>query len=299
MKTQATSIRSQRLAAVVLIAALIGGGAIFAPHALAGSSAEGDVDLAACSELSVSVASERPRLNAGITYSGDDPYDPAAGGLPELSVNVASERPRLNAGITYSGDDPYDPAAGGLPVLSVNVASERPRLNAGITYSGDDPYDPAAGGRPELSVIALAADDGYDLAVGVQASLVDVAWRGTSSSADLAANPELIIARRYVGGAALETNRLAANPELIAARNYSAARFERITAASAARWAAMDQFYADQQAERYERAAAASSARWAAMANAYLGGLVVCRPADDSRLAFNPELKYIPAVEAC
>jgi hypothetical protein len=87
---------------------------------------------------------------AGYTYSGDDAYDPAAGGTPERSVSSATPDPRLSvftAAASYSGDDDYDPAAGGKPGLS-----------AAATFSGDDDYDIAAGGTPELSLPALFRD---------------------------------------------------------------------------------------------------------------------------------------------
>ena len=64
----------------------------------------------------------------GVSFSGDDDYDPAAGGQPLLTRTVAS---------SYSGDDAYDPAAGGQALLVRTFAS---------SYSGDDAYDPAAGG---------------------------------------------------------------------------------------------------------------------------------------------------------
>lgn len=92
------------------------------------------------------------------SYSGDDAYDPAAGGRPDLSVIVTSGRSAPGAGISYSGDDAYDPAAGGRPELSVILAARRSRLSTGLSYSGDDAYDPAAGGTPELSVVGLSAE---------------------------------------------------------------------------------------------------------------------------------------------
>ena len=71
--------------------------------------------------------------STSMTYSGDDAYDPAAGGTPERSV--------LSIAGSYSGDDAYDPAAGGTPERSVVIIAGG--------YSGDDAYDPAAGGHPE------------------------------------------------------------------------------------------------------------------------------------------------------
>lgn len=66
-----------------------------------------------------------------ISYSGDDDYDPAAGGQPLFVPTHAS---------SYSGDDAYDPAAERHAKLIRALAS---------SYSGDDAYDPAAGGLYE------------------------------------------------------------------------------------------------------------------------------------------------------
>jgi hypothetical protein len=88
------------------------------------------------------------------SYSGDDAYDPAAGGRPVLSVSTASEPRAPSRALSYSGDDAYDPAAGSRPAILAIAASE----SSGLSYSGDDAYDAAAGGRPELSVLALAAE---------------------------------------------------------------------------------------------------------------------------------------------
>lgn len=97
------------------------------------------------------------------SYSGDDEYDPAAGGLPAVSTFAVVG--------SYSGDDKYDPAAGGLPAVSTFAAV------AG-NYSGDDEYDPAAGGLPAVFAAAdcdldafsvaggFSGDDEYDPAAG-------------------------------------------------------------------------------------------------------------------------------------
>jgi hypothetical protein len=102
---------------------------------------------------SVLTASRAARLS-GLTFSGDDLYDPAAGANPARSVTFAAR--------TQSGDDAYDLAAGGLPALFVRSAS--PNL------SGDDLYDPAAGARLARSVFGTArtysGDDAYDPAAG-------------------------------------------------------------------------------------------------------------------------------------
>ena len=100
-------------------------------------------------------------------WSGDDAYDPAAGGTPELSVSAAVARSNfgssaLSAVGSYSGDDAYDPAAGGTPELSVSAVLARSNfgaseLSAVGSLSGDDAYDPAAGGTPEQSLFALVA----------------------------------------------------------------------------------------------------------------------------------------------
>jgi len=82
------------------------------------------------------------------SYSGDDAYDPAAGGLgsEQQSPDFTNEKPDLKSG-GYSGDDAYDPAAGGLSFEQKPPAgpSEQPVRKSG-GYSGDDAYDPAAGG---------------------------------------------------------------------------------------------------------------------------------------------------------
>ena len=106
----------------------------------------------------------------GATYSGDDNYDPAAGGIPELSVVVVAG--------SFSGDDAYDPAAGGEPELSVVAVPSQLASAAASSLSGDDAYDPAAGAYLELSAVAVpkqfasaaissfSGDDAYDPAAG-------------------------------------------------------------------------------------------------------------------------------------
>jgi hypothetical protein len=59
---------------------------------------------------------------------------------------------------TYSGDDDYDPAAGGTPELSTVALPERSTRAVAVSYSGDDDYDPAAGGTPELSLLSFVQD---------------------------------------------------------------------------------------------------------------------------------------------
>lgn len=82
------------------------------------------------------------------SYSGDDAYDPAAGGLSpgQKSSDLVKEQPVRKSG-GYSGDDAYDPAAGGLSFEQEppTRAPELPVRKSG-GYSGDDAYDPAAGG---------------------------------------------------------------------------------------------------------------------------------------------------------
>lgn len=106
----------------------------------------------------------------GSSYSGDDAYDPAAGGFPELYSGAA---------FSFSGDDAYDLAAGGFP--------ERGALIFAAGFGGDDAYDPAAGGLEAVSLFSVAealagpvfcdpseladlgrfsGDDAYDLAAG-------------------------------------------------------------------------------------------------------------------------------------
>ena len=115
--------------------------------------------------LLLALLTAAPLSVAAGSYSGDDAYDPAAGGLPGLSVAAATS--------SFSGDDAYDPAAGSHPWLFVGASI--------ASYSGDDAYDPAAGGLSALAgniievascpVLSLAevgrysGDDAYDPAV--------------------------------------------------------------------------------------------------------------------------------------
>ena len=97
-----------------------------------------------------------------VSYSGDDAYDPAAGGLSaSFSFADASDQSGTAFGGGYSGDDAYDPAAGGLfASFSFADASDDCDDASGIalvgSFSGDDAYDPAAGGIPNSSLMALA-----------------------------------------------------------------------------------------------------------------------------------------------
>ena len=79
----------------------------------------------------------------GNSYSGDDAYDPAAGGFPELYINGS---------VSLSGDDAYDLAAGALP--------ERGALLFAAGFGGDDAYDPAAGGLAAVSLFSMAESRG-------------------------------------------------------------------------------------------------------------------------------------------
>lgn len=82
------------------------------------------------------------------SYSGDDAYDPAAGGLNlgQRPSDIVKGQPVRKSG-GYSGDDAYDTAAGGLSLKQKQPVTdmEKDFFNKG-SYSGDDPYDPAAGG---------------------------------------------------------------------------------------------------------------------------------------------------------
>ncbi len=103
------------------------------------------------------------------SYSGDDAYDPAAGGTPELSVASLPHRIIEEGAVTFSGDDAYDPAAGGTPELSVASLPHRIIAGGAVTLSGDDTYDPAAGGTPEFSVAGFVWSSGARLACGLPA----------------------------------------------------------------------------------------------------------------------------------
>jgi hypothetical protein len=90
-------------------------------------------------------------------YSGDDPYDPAAGGQPEKSLSTSLQRSTSTAASTHSGDDAYDPAAGGQPEMSLATRVQPSTPMTANTYSGDDAYDPAAGGTPFIDDPAFSA----------------------------------------------------------------------------------------------------------------------------------------------
>jgi hypothetical protein len=101
--------------------------------------------------------------SSAASLSGDDAYDPAAGGLQALYFAEASA--------SYSGDDAYDPAASDLHGLAASgvvtrytddTACDPAALAFAGDYSGDDAYDPAAGGLlPDGAPLALAcAPDG-------------------------------------------------------------------------------------------------------------------------------------------
>lgn len=102
-------------------------------------------------------------------YSGDDAYDPAAGGEPEKSLITRLQGSTSSAASTYSGDDAYDPAAGGQPETSLIAANQRSTPIAASSYSGEDAYDPAAGGTPELRAATLSAADASSVDCGLSA----------------------------------------------------------------------------------------------------------------------------------
>ena len=97
------------------------------------------------------------------SYSGDDAYDPAAGGTPELSVAAAPQRNVRSGATTWSGDDAYDPAASGLPAPLLTALAQRTIAGNAATFSGDDAYDLAAGGTPKLSVAGLVRSSGAEI----------------------------------------------------------------------------------------------------------------------------------------
>jgi len=117
--------------------------------------------------------------SADRSYSGDDAYDPAAGGLPSLTVAAIPHRIIPTGATTFSGDDSYDPAAGGLPVLSVAALPQRIIRSDATTFSGDDAYDPAAGGLSAPSVAGLIQSDGSEIACRLSDDEIEA--RGTWS----------------------------------------------------------------------------------------------------------------------
>jgi hypothetical protein len=100
-----------------------------------------------------------------VSFSGDDAYDPAAGGLfasesPSESTSLVQAGLAFRGG--YSGDDAYDAAAGGL-FASESPSESTSLVQAGLAfrggYSGDDAYDPAARGLSASFSLAAEGDD--------------------------------------------------------------------------------------------------------------------------------------------
>ncbi|MFC2030857.1 hypothetical protein ACFLWA_09040 [Chloroflexota bacterium] len=85
---------------------------------------------------------------------------------PESQFDLAGEEPAYVAAATYSGDDDYDPAAGGEPEQSVAAVSQGSVSETATSFSGDDDYDPAAGGEPEQSVAGIAQESASVISVG-------------------------------------------------------------------------------------------------------------------------------------
>lgn len=112
-------------------------------------------------------------LAAAASYSGDDAYDPAAGGFPELYASVAA---------SFSGDDAYDLAAGANP--------ERGAILFASGFSGDDAYDPAAGGLAAVALFSVA-ESGIELAACAPSSLVADAGFSGDDAYDPAAGANL------------------------------------------------------------------------------------------------------------
>jgi hypothetical protein len=115
------------------------------------------------------------RYDAAITYSGDDDYDPAAASIatsPAPPINPSAFAARSS----FGGDDAYDPAAGGVAHLPLFVSSSEGTFSADGSFGGDDAYDPAAGGAAHLPVFEVfsqvassdtfGGDDAYDPAAG-------------------------------------------------------------------------------------------------------------------------------------
>lgn len=138
-----------------------------------------------------------PSLAGDHTYSGDDDYDPAAGGLPELSVDASPDRATPALAPTLSGDDAYDPAAGGSPELSVTAGD-------GVQVVSD--FSSIRGGLPEGLTIDKSGNIyvtvGYPFWFEIPKSFGEVwrigrdgeitvldAWPGGPSGAGLAVSP--------------------------------------------------------------------------------------------------------------
>ena len=96
-------------------------------------------------------------LNGALSFAEAEFY------VAKYGADVVASSTRLAGG--FSGDDAYDPAAGGLLALStVTFAASQSDVagcdTAGYAiaggYSGDDAYDLAAGGNPDGTALTLA-----------------------------------------------------------------------------------------------------------------------------------------------
>ena len=151
--------------------------------------------------LAIVVLLAIPSLAAFASYSGNDPYDPAASGQPEMSIVADSEQSAANAsdggvrGIlepltsppraSYLGDIPYGPAAYGHPEIWMAAASGQSSavaVTAGVggmlgptmapaplSYSGRGTFAPRTSEQPEPSVATgetCIGPDPYDPASG-------------------------------------------------------------------------------------------------------------------------------------
>jgi hypothetical protein len=124
-----------------------------------------------------------PLAAAFASQSGDDAYDPAAGGRPKLSVLSALARSKSTGTSSYSGDDIYDPAA--MTVFRP-ASSALPSI-----YSGDDAYDPAAWHEARtVAPVAAQADPTAGCGLSTTELRRRAAWRMPGSlSGDAAYDP--------------------------------------------------------------------------------------------------------------
>jgi sugar lactone lactonase YvrE len=148
------------------------------------------------------------------TYSGDDDYDPAAGGSPEESVVAIPDQATPATVPTFSGDDAYDPAAGGLPELSVTAGD-------GVQVVSD--FSSADGGLPEGLIIDKSGNMyvtvGYPFWFEIPEGFGEVwridtdgqitvldAWPGGPSGAGLAVGPSGVLYYAYPNPPDPDTN---------------------------------------------------------------------------------------------
>jgi hypothetical protein len=122
--------------------------------------------------------------DAGIhSFSGDDAYDPAAGGTPQLSVGALTEWSVPATTARAAGEELAEPTPGVfLPFENYpNLPASAPEMETAESVASvilPFELDPAAGGTPEQSVVTLIPDVSWLVACSPSAgeAIAQNAW---------------------------------------------------------------------------------------------------------------------------